>query len=54
VRLRAEMEQILAIHTGQEVERLRADTARDLVLDAGEAVAYGVIDGILESRKTAA
>jgi ATP-dependent Clp protease protease subunit len=54
VRLRAEMEQILAAHTGQEVERLRADTARDLVLDAEEAIAYGLVDAILDSRKTAA
>jgi len=51
VRLRAEMEQILAHHTGQEVTRLRHDTERDLVLSAQEAVAYGLADGILDSRK---
>jgi ATP-dependent Clp protease protease subunit len=51
VRLRAEMEQILARHTGQGVERLREDTGRDLVLVADEAVAYGVVDGVLGSRK---
>ena len=47
VRLRAEMEQILASHTGQAAERLREDTGRDLVLDAQEAVAYGLVDGVL-------
>ena len=51
VRLRAEMESIMARHTGQTVERLREDTGRDLVLDAQEAVAYGVADGVLDSRK---
>ena len=51
VRLRAEMEQILARHTGQDVAKLRHDTERDLVLSAQEAVAYGLADGILDSRK---
>jgi len=51
VRLRAEMEQILSRHTGQTVERLREDTGRDLVLAADDAVAYGLVDGILDSRK---
>jgi ATP-dependent Clp protease, protease subunit len=51
VRLRAEMEQILARHTGQSVERLREDTDRDLILSSEEAVAYGIVDGVLESRK---
>jgi ATP-dependent Clp protease protease subunit len=51
VRLRAEMEQILARHSGQTVERLREDTGRDLVLVADEAVAYGLVDGVLGNRK---
>jgi ATP-dependent Clp protease protease subunit len=51
VRLRAEMEQILARHTGQAVHRLREDTERDLVLSATDAVAYGLVDGVLDSRK---
>jgi ATP-dependent Clp protease, protease subunit len=50
-RVRAEMEQILSLHTGQDVERLREDTDRDLVLSAEEAVAYGVADAVLDSRK---
>jgi len=50
VRLRAEMEEILSRHTGQTVERLREDTSRDLVLDARAAVAYGLVDGILDPR----
>jgi ATP-dependent Clp protease protease subunit len=51
VRLRAEMEQILHRHTGQEVDRLRTDTERDHILSAGDAVEYGVVDAILRSRK---
>lgn len=51
VRLRAEMEHVLARHSGQTVERLREDTGRDLVLSAREAVDYGLVDGVLDSRK---
>ena len=51
VRLRSEMEQILSRHTGQSVERLREDTERDLILSAPDAVAYGVADAVLDSRK---
>ena len=45
------MEQILVRHTGQDVERLREDTDRDLILSAPEAVAYGIVDAVLDSRK---
>ena len=50
-RVRAEMEQILARHTGRSAEEVRADTDRDLVLTADEAVAYGLADAVLDSRK---
>lgn len=53
VRLRSQMEDVLAHHTGQTVERLREDTDRDLILDAEGAVAYGLADAVLESRKLA-
>jgi ATP-dependent Clp protease, protease subunit len=51
VRLRAQMEEILARHTGQELARLRSDTERDLILSADQAVAYGLADGVVSSRK---
>lgn len=54
VRLRAALELLLSRHTGRPVEQLRADTDRDLVLTAPEAVAYGVADHVLESRKAPA
>jgi len=53
-RLRTELVELLARHTGRSVEQVRADTERDLVLSAADAVAYGVVDGVLESRKLAA
>ena len=53
VRLRATMEDVLARHTGQAVGRLREDTDRDLILDAEGAVAYGLADTVLASRKVA-
>jgi ATP-dependent Clp protease protease subunit len=53
-RIRAETEQLLALHTGRSVDQVREDTERDLVLAAEDAVAYGIVDGILDSRKKAA
>ena len=51
VRLRAEMEALLSHHTGVDVQQLRHDTDRDLVLTAQAAVAYGMADEVLGSRK---
>ena len=50
-RVRGEMERILSLHTGRTAEQVRADTDRDLVLSAPEAVSYGIVDGVLPSRK---
>ncbi|MBA8792774.1 ATP-dependent Clp protease protease subunit [Friedmanniella endophytica] len=50
-KVRAEMETILAAHTGHPVEKIRADTDRDLVLDARATVAYGLADSVIGSRK---
>ncbi|SDJ72708.1 ATP-dependent Clp protease proteolytic subunit ClpP [Nocardioides sp. YR527] len=50
-RVRAEMDTLLARHTGRSVEEIHADTERDHVLGAEEAVAYGLADAVLESRK---
>ncbi|GAB3402710.1 ATP-dependent Clp protease proteolytic subunit [Schumannella luteola] len=47
VRQRGEMEQILADHTGQTVETLRADTDHDRVFTAAAAQAYGLADHVL-------
>jgi ATP-dependent Clp protease protease subunit len=47
LRIRSEIEQVLARHTGHSIERLRADLDRDLVLPGAEAVAYGVADQVI-------
>jgi ATP-dependent Clp protease protease subunit len=54
VRLRAEAERVLAHHTGQSVEALRADTDRDRIFTPEAAVAYGLADRIVGYRKASA
>ena len=53
VRVRAEMEAILAKHTGRDAAKLRHDTDRDLVLTAPAALEYGIVDQVLEGRQAA-
>ncbi|TQJ11401.1 ClpP family protease [Kribbella jejuensis] len=50
VRVRGQVEEILARHTGQTVERLRHDTDRDHVLTAEGAKAYGIVDHVIAER----
>ena len=50
VRVRSQMEEVLSRHTGQSLERVRADTDRDKVLPAEEAVAYGLVDEVFTAR----
>src|SRR5882757_10429534 len=44
------LNEILAKHTGQTVERVQKDTDRDNYMGGAEAVAYGLIDRVLEIR----
>jgi len=55
LRLRARLNQILAHHTGQPVQKIEEDVDRDRFLGAEEAVAYGLADQIIQSlpKKTA-
>jgi ATP-dependent Clp protease protease subunit len=50
VRVRAQVESILAAHTGQSIERLRHDTDRDHVLTAEGAREYGIVDVVVNHR----
>ena len=50
VRVRADMEEILARHSGRSVIELRADTDRDQVFAATAAREYGLIDSVLGAR----
>ncbi len=49
-RMRDLLEEILAKHTGQPIDRIHADTDRDFVMEANEAVAYGIIDEVISTR----
>jgi ATP-dependent Clp protease protease subunit len=53
LRMRDLLEEILALHTGQSIERIHADTDRDFVIEAHEAVEYGIIDEVISSRQVA-
>ena len=50
VRVRSDLEAVLAHHTGRSVESLRADTDRDRVFTASAAQEYGLIDTVLGAR----
>ena len=52
LRSRARVEEILAKHTGQPLERVRADIERDYFIGAHEALEYGLIDDVFEQRAT--
>jgi ATP-dependent Clp protease, protease subunit len=53
LRMRNLLDDILAHHTGQPVERVRADTDRDCIMSAEEAKDYGLVDEVLSSRELA-
>ena len=50
LRMRDLLEEMLAQHTGQTIERIHTDTDRDFVMEANEALAYGIIDDVITSR----
>jgi ATP-dependent Clp protease protease subunit len=50
LRYRQLLDEIIAEHTGQPLEKVGKDTDRDFILTAEEAKAYGVIDDIIASR----
>ncbi len=51
IRMRAWLEDTLALHTGRDVELIRKDIERDNILTAPMALEYGLVDQVLESRK---
>ena len=52
-RLKTQLEEVLARHTGQSAEKVHDDTDRDFVMTAEEARDYGVIDEVIDSRSVA-
>ena len=53
LRMRDLMEEMLAFHTGQPLERIHVDTDRDFVLEAEAALEYGIIDEVITARTMA-
>ena len=51
VRLKKRLNNILAKHTGQPVERIEKDSDRDFYIGAEEAVEYGLVDEVLTTLK---
>lgn len=50
LRTREKLNEILAHHTGQDIERVSQDTERDNYMSAQEACAYGLVDQVIMSR----
>ena len=44
------MEEIMAKHTGQEIDKVQKDMDRDYYMTAQEALDYGIIDAVVTSR----
>ena len=50
LRMRETLEQIMAKHTGQPIERVQADTDRDHFMSGLQAKEYGIVDDVIVSR----
>ncbi len=50
LKIRERLNEILARHTGQTVDKIRADSERDNFMSPTEAVAYGLVDKLLDKR----
>jgi ATP-dependent Clp protease, protease subunit len=53
LRYRALLDEILAQHTGQTLEKVKKDTDRDFIMTAEQAKEYGIVDEIISSRQLA-
>jgi ATP-dependent Clp protease, protease subunit len=53
-RMRETLDEILAHHTGQTVEKVANDTDRDFIMGANEAREYGIVDEVITNRELAA
>ena len=51
IRLRQRLNEILARHTGQPIERIFTDTERDFILEASDSLEYGIVDKVIEHRE---
>jgi len=51
LKMRDVLNNILADHTGQDIEKIRVDTDRDFFMSSEEALEYGIIDRIITKRE---
>jgi ATP-dependent Clp protease protease subunit len=51
LKTRDTLNQILAVHTGQDIEKVRKDTERDFFMSSEEAKEYGIIDKVISTRE---
>ena len=54
IRMRETLDEILAYHSGQTVEKVASDTDRDFIMGANEAKEYGIVDEVISNRELAA
>ncbi len=54
LRLRGALNQILSRHTGKDIETIGSDTERDFFMDGEQAVAYGIVDRVIEKHVSVA
>ena len=52
LRMRSLLEEMIAKHTGKDIEDVRRDIERDKILTAQQAKEYGIVDDVISSRKT--
>jgi ATP-dependent Clp protease, protease subunit len=50
LKIRSRLDEILARHTGQSVEKIKLDSERDNFMSPTEAIAYGLVDKLLDKR----
>jgi ATP-dependent Clp protease protease subunit len=53
IRMRELLDEIMAHHTGQAVEKVAHDTDRDFIMSAVEAKDYGIVDEVISNRELA-
>jgi ATP-dependent Clp protease protease subunit len=53
IRMRELLDEIMAHHTGQPVEKVAHDTDRDFIMSAVEAADYGLVDEVISNRELA-
>lgn len=53
LKIKDRLNQILALHTGQSFEKVEKDTDRDNFMSAAEALKYGLVDKVIESKEAA-